>query len=154
MRRLAQNRSGLWSPSPSRMTRQRHATHNWDIMINPIAPARSSISIRRQAATTARSSSSREVRKRTAAPSRTRLIMAGKFRLRRAISPPIAGFRATSPDSKRKSGRPSVFVEHLYRFYGVIGEILADQRQLSEDIVGHGNDMTADRICLKNVEKL
>src|SRR5882762_9345729 len=83
-----------------------------------------------------------------------RLMMAGKFRLRKAISPPIAGSRAASPDSEGKSRSPSVLVEHLYGFEGVIGEILADQRQLPENVVGHGDHMTADHICLKNIEQL
>ena len=42
--------------------------------------------------------------------------------------------------SERKSGSSSVLIEHSYRFQGVISQIFADQRQLSEDVICHGYD--------------
>jgi hypothetical protein len=56
--------------------------------------------------------------------------------------------------SERKSGSSSVLIEHSYRFQGIISQIFADQRQLPEDVIGHGYDMTANRIRLKNIEQL
>src|SRR5260370_31828491 len=113
MRRLAQNRSDLWSPSPSNITRQRHAMQSCDKMINPIAPTRSGVSIRRQAASTAEIWSLREARYRIAAPRKMRLTMAGTLRLRKANNAPIGGLRAASPVSERQFCGPSVLVEHF-----------------------------------------
>ena len=80
--------------------------------------------------------------------------MAGAFRLRKAISPAIGGLRAASPDSERKSGGPSVVAEHFRGFERVVAEILADEGQLFQNVVCHRDDVAADRICLKNVQKL
>ena len=47
----------------------------------------------------------------------------------------------------------SVVVEHLHGFERILVHVLADQRQLLDDVVGHRDDLAADLVGLENVEQ-
>jgi hypothetical protein len=78
--------------------------------------------------------------------------MAGTLRLRKGISPLLVDWEPLH-QSANPAAVPS-FIEHFHGVEGVVAEILADQSQLLQDVVGHGDDMAADRICLENIEQL
>lgn len=50
------------------------------------------------------------------------------------------------------AGRLSVGVEHLDGIERVFVEILPDQRQLLQDVVGGSDDVAPDRVSLENIE--
>jgi len=54
--------------------------------------------------------------------------------------------------SKRVLGSLAVVMEHLHGFQRIIVHVLANQRQLLENVVGHSNYVTADVVGLKNIE--
>ena len=53
---------------------------------------------------------------------------------------------------EREASRLGVVVEHLHCVQGVGREILVDERQLLQDVVGHRNDVAADRVGVEDVE--
>ena len=62
--------------------------------------------------------------------------------------------RAAAQGSELVAGRLAVLVEHLHGLERVFVHVLADQRQLLDDVVGHRDDLAADLVGLEDVEQL
>ena len=76
--------------------------------------------------------------------------------LRSRRSPTSTGARQPPSDgcSEREARRLGVVEEHLDGVERELVEVLADQRQLLQQVVGHGDHMAADRVGLEEVEQL
>lgn len=69
------------------------------------------------------------------------------------------GRRLLSPgghfaDVDREVCRDRVAMKHLHRFARIFHEILADEPKLLDHVIGCGDNVAADLISLKDVEKL
>ena len=64
------------------------------------------------------------------------------------------GSASVAFETRSLSRPPSRRVEHLHRLERVLVEVLADQRELVQDVVGHGDDVAADLVGLEDVEQL
>ena len=60
----------------------------------------------------------------------------------------------SDPTGMVNAGGQRILVEHRHRLERITVEILADQRQLFDDVAGHGDDMAADFVGLENIEEL
>ena len=56
--------------------------------------------------------------------------------------------------SKGVLGSLAIIIEHFHGLQRIVVHILANQGQLLENVVGHGNHMTANVIRLENIEQL
>ena len=46
-----------------------------------------------------------------------------------------------------------VIVKHLHCIERIIVEIVANKRKLLQDVISNGDNMTSDRVCMKNIQK-
>src|SRR3954471_17083327 len=63
-----------------------------------------------------------------------------------------AFFLSRKSDSVARRRR--VICEHLHGLERIVVEALSDQRQLLENVVGHRDDVTCDRVGVEDVQEL
>src|SRR5260370_16676801 len=63
------------------------------------------------------------------------------------------GFGSSLTRLKFESRANGVVGEHLYGLERVVIEVLADQRKLLKDVVGHRDDLTSDRVGVEDVQQ-